>query len=995
MSEEIIKIEQKKDITMSTYFTNVKATRQDIVNSTGQPTKSPWTQLNQYGIEAYGLLGNNNKIIELVDKVDGAFCRRKALVNEFEFLTDEENQKVVKGVKFITYGNGVFDSLIRVTIINSFMSEAYAFSGDSAYTSVFFEDKKDKDYNVSISLNRTIDVLNTLNVINHPLSEIPAQESETGVVMGTLYAQQKIVDENGVKVKIPLSNVPIIIFNKSDEFENISSVDDNGNRVSLNIFQNTNSNQYANIESFIFDLGKDNAEIKLGNPLPEKYSTVEPILYSTEYLNVPEKFKYSTITNENGEFILQNIPIGNQVLMFEVDLLKQGMTKDEVALNFFPYPLESQPNIDNIPHFYFRQIPISVTPSWGSFQTGYTQVDITTYIDMRKWCTFYTFPISVAGKTIEELIAAGINENITFLARDMTKEGYPLTNEIVEISEIFDRINTQRHEWAFESKSKKPRIEFNKNNFQAFKLPANLYDPNNNPSKSPDGLDKSYRKGVWLCSYQIKSFYSGNDNIYKTTGFLRSSLDNTSIPSSHFDLNRGADSSPSSAIGGNSRVGQFFPYEKPWTINYPEPYKIPNRPNEYNTSKNFSNKLEPRFLDGDMPGEFFSVEDSTGYGSMANLDNGKLIYNQFAKVVTKNRLFKYEQDVSWHEEFSNGFRTGLNSNTFPNKSFSVKNGEKYQRIESGFSYWLRPEGWGRVFSESWGDYMLSSDIDSKYLPDKIDLLKASTVSDLIPTTYINSMRRNGESLYIKFDDSVSPAWLQQGGLDIYRILDDTTDDLSPKGPPFLNKIIKIELQSLLRNNEKAPQDKINFGLGDKDRFLTEANDAKIDITNSGTYETRVTVGSESKPIAPGKTETFSISSNDSMILPANRNYNVIENYYVTSSYNFVFKTSEIINSAEVRWDSSISQTAGSESSPPIFYLFTVYEHAKGSVKIDNKGNKSCKDNKYNNIDTYEGTYGFNGFVFERTESEIRSIQFIDAPYPVDCTFGQYGVYRID
>ena len=102
MSEEIIKIEEKKDITMSTYFTNVKATRQDIVNSTGQPTKSPWTQLNQYSVEAYGLLGNNNKIIELVDKVDGAFYRRKALVNEFEFLTIQFSFVLMKTRKKMT-----------------------------------------------------------------------------------------------------------------------------------------------------------------------------------------------------------------------------------------------------------------------------------------------------------------------------------------------------------------------------------------------------------------------------------------------------------------------------------------------------------------------------------------------------------------------------------------------------------------------------------------------------------------------------------------------------------------------------------------------------------------------------------------------------------------------------------------------------------------------------------------------------------------------------
>ena len=54
--------------------------------------------------------------------------------------------------------------------------------------------------------------------------------------------------------------------------------------------------------------------------------------------------------------------------MVEIDLLKQGLTKDEVSLNFFPYPATPNPNIDSVPHIYFRQFSINVVPSGAIFK---------------------------------------------------------------------------------------------------------------------------------------------------------------------------------------------------------------------------------------------------------------------------------------------------------------------------------------------------------------------------------------------------------------------------------------------------------------------------------------------------------------------------------------------------------------------------------------------------------------------------------------------------
>ena len=78
-----------------------------------------------------------------------------------------------------------------------------------------------------------------VSVKNNPLTEMPQQESETGVVCGTLMARQKVLDENGERVLIPLSNVPIVIFNPSEEFPSYASKDADGNRITLNLTQNS------------------------------------------------------------------------------------------------------------------------------------------------------------------------------------------------------------------------------------------------------------------------------------------------------------------------------------------------------------------------------------------------------------------------------------------------------------------------------------------------------------------------------------------------------------------------------------------------------------------------------------------------------------------------------------------------------------------------------------------------------------------------------------
>lgn len=983
MSDEKIQIKSTKNRTIATFFTNIEADF-NAINQANNQLKNPWEEILENGQKSFALKGNNGSVSKIIDISGDLPAIRVSNKNTFRSLTKSEEERLVQGkIHKVKYNKNLTNNQ-KLRISESFINEGVNLSGSSSYGQVVFEDSKEEDYNVNITIQRTFDVLETLSVKNNALSSFPNQESDTGVLLGTLYAIQKVRDESGEKVKIPLANTPVVLFNPSDEFPQISSVDDDGDRITLNLTQNSTFEDYPDIESYVLDMGKDLAEKNLGSEeVSERFDGLQPLLKTDKSKQIPEKYKYSTITNNKGEFILQNVPTGSQILMFEVDLLKQGLTKDEVSLNNFPYPTEEQPNVDNVPHFYFRQIPVNIVPTWGSFQTGYTQVDITANLDLRKWGTYFVSPIAFSDKTIDELLSSGYFDPLTILARDMTRENYPLANEVVEISEIFNRKESQRKEWVNEFKFQKPKIEFRQNNYQAFKLPANLYDPNGKASQSSDRRELRSSDGVWLCSYQFKMFYGRASNIYKATGLLRSELSDNAKSSNHFDLNRGPDSSPDSATGEAERSSLgSFPYEKPWTINYPEPYSIPSRPFEKNEDKNFGNQIEPRYLDGDLAGEFANKnsEEPNGYGLMQSLESESAIHNRFSQTITKAKVYKYENGVSWHEEYSNGYRKGLHKQLFPNKNFEIKNGDKYQRIEAGFLYWLKPEGWSRITHNSWGDILLTSDIDGNYTPP----------NNLYPPNLTNSMFRSGENLNIRMDTSIEPKWLTTGSLDLYRIIDDSPESLIPSGPPFIKKSIKVNLQNIWRNSKRTGT-KLQFDIAGDRSKLKPITVATLDVRNNGSIATEPTIGGIKERINPGETKSFQIFPSGTVLdLPANIDFDIEENSYNKSSYSFKFKNSEIENSGEVTHDTSINKDAGNISSPPTFFMISSYYRAKGNVKFKNDGSIKCKSGFQKT-----GTYDLNGLAFNRTSSNLFSIRFDESKIVPHCTTAGIEIRRIN
>lgn len=722
---------------------------------------------------------------------------------------------------------------------------------------VEFQEIELNDMFVNIQLKRTTDTLDTLNIYNTPIGSQITQESDTGVVFGRLVAQQNILDENGEKHIIPLKNTVIGIFNPSTEFPNVASTDDNGNRLTLNIKENISIGSYFNNESYITDFKflTDTSNVK----------------------NIPSKYKYTTITNDNGEFILHNIPVGEQTLMFEVNLLKQGLTSDEVALNYFPYPLEESPNVDKIPHYFFRQIPVNVLPVWGSTQTGYTEINIKAQIDLRKWVTYYLCPIAYKNKTIEEMQADGIFSKLTCAIRDMTKtldvNARP-TVEVVEIQDVYDRNFEQVTEWLNEFKTKKNKVEFLSTRYNVFKLPANLYDPL--------GINSKGEKGVWLNAYQFKMYYGNKDSAYKATGFERDWIPNFGAAcKNHFDLSKNADPGSLYPVG---KLG-VFPYEKPWTINYPQPYKITKIPSIQNPNKTYDatgaplEVTEPVYLDGDLVGAFIPYSESAaGYG-LQDI-SGDLVDNKFSREVTKVGVYKYETVDQWDEQYSNGFTPILdnpvrNNNGLPESN--VVDGELWQRLEAGFGYWLKPEGWPRIINHAWGDSIINSDhIKGLTPPPKFG-----------PGSYADGIYKRREDILMRFDASMP--YYKFGGLDIYRIVN-PKEVLEPLVPP-VEKFVKIWVQDLISEGRRPtePPAWLTVGTYNHSQF-NQVNQADLIIQNLGTNRVEISLGSDIQNIEPGGSFHFEkcISPQSTFILPANSDYDSSTNSYKKAKYKITF-----------------------------------------------------------------------------------------------------------
>jgi len=973
MQEEILLKKSRKGTTVVYFDTNLSLGERDSVPSV--------VLLDQQGRPKY------------INQFDGNEVWIRNSQNNL--VQPNEYDQYYTGHSYSDAFNFVFSEEERDVYRQNFLNEMEFLFEGASQSFVFFHDSEVDDLFVTTNLVRTRDFLDTLNVYNNLVNSFPEQESKTGTLMGTLNALQNIRDESGNKVKIPLANVPVGVFIASDEFPTIGSLDSQGDRITLNLKEGSSQGEYFDTQSYNQD-------------------TTEYLRSGSRFETIPDHYKHFTYTNDNGEFILNNVPIGGQVLLFEVDLFKQGLTKDEIALNNFPFPVDEEPNLDTIPSLFYRQIPLDVIQNWGVFQTGYTEININVNLDLRKWTTFYTTPISYQGKTLEELQAKGYNSPLTFEIRDMSLEGYPIKNkEIVEIHSMYDREEDSRIFWYNEFAQRKKSAQFRTRGYHAFKVPANMYDPEG--ERTDSNGNPTGKKGVWLAGYQISQHYISKETIFRHTGLEKVLTDeSTYVTRDHFNLNKNNTTYNAPNSEAQGVIGQF-PYEKPWSVSYPEKYKIPRKPTEVNPNYQFLDDEgrkyieRPRYLDGDLVGRQFSdFSDSNndsplggtgGYGVARDSNSNSYYKNNFSKTVTQNFIYKYEQGVNENEKYSNGYK--------PNTSFpvddgvsSVLNGEKYQRVECGYGYWLRPEGMPRIYSDpvyNGSEVMLDTDTEN---PNSLVTESQASGGWFVSVApYENSVSvgnfEDGTKILLEMGgDSKIP----EGSLDIYRILDPSPYNLVNPDPVPKLQFVKLNFQRLFSQRGKSskelrPEIK-NSGNDGGQKFwsgddITEGNyktmiNLTLKITNKGV------VSVDFMGIAtldPNQSYDISLSTFGKfdwleLELPTNSIFDFEEFKYTKARYDFEWQNITLYNggnninaglanlnaegaenfSREIR---DVNLAGGDENDIPNFYLRTELINCATNYSGDDN---ECTDD-FKTRDDYTHTIEINGMALVNPEQE--------------------------
>lgn len=869
---------------------------------------------------SFAKFSQNGEILDFQPYDGNYFYERNPINNNFII----NNNSYITGYTIVKKLDRILSSDEKISFYENFKEENEF--GQNIKFGVKFEEVPLEDMFVNISLIREYDFLDTLSIKNNLQGQWPTSSSNTGVVFGKLLAVQKIKDENDEFIKIPLRNVPIIILNKENELVSLNPQQNINARIPLNCQENSNKDLYFDDFSYNFD---------------------KRILPEIDSKNVGETYKYSTITNDNGEFIIPDVPIGLQTLIFEIDLLKQGLTLDEIDLNVSPIPKTNELSFSESPHLVYREIPINVLTSWGDpLNFGYTRVDVDINLDLRKWTTHFLPPITFFKKEYEEILKSGFRPGFSLKVRDMASRNklnnalYPNESiECVVIQDVKNRNNKIALGWFNEIRQLRDIIFFNNLEYNAFKLPANIYDPNgfkrngDGSVKTDSVSGKPNQKGVWLSSYQFKIFTIEENLGYRETGFLsdigkKINLTGSTNNKSHYALNTNLELLGKLDVTGNTVNGLgSFPYEKSWDYNYPTPYSIPEIPKIKNNNKIFigdgvpENNNIPRFLDGDLVGfnsgqNTYSSNDKIfgGWGAQSNIVRS-VFANKFAQQVTTSPLYRYEINGSFSEEYSNGYTPNNGyPNLPPNQRSIVKNGELYQRLECGHGYFVWIQGFPRIWNKKDNDEMNPID----YLTSNLPQISSSSIdSDTYISSYnnLNSLFLNDtlltNSLDVNSKINIGLNNLSNGYAYFYRITNPDPKNLIPAEPPFVSKFIQINLQNVFvqrgeKERIKAVMATDNSSKGDKSKFYnffdaksSTKDNLKFIIINRGEVSVNITnpLNNQTKRIKPGEKVEFNLYQiyQSTFKLPTNTDFDAEKNTYNTASYDFEFSDIQIID----------------------------------------------------------------------------------------------------
>lgn len=239
------------------------------------------------------------------------------------------------------------------------------------------------DQSVNINLKQDVDLYEILSLKLKQESLYKLHSANYGVIVGRVLANDAFGVPNAkITVFIPLS--------ETDELNNrikalypYKSVTDTDSR-------SVKFNALPNYKKFA-------CHQAIGS-FPKK----QMVLDDDSILEVYDKYyKYSTVTNNAGDYMIFGVPTGNQTIHVDIDLSDIGILSQEprdfiykgYSINMFESPTQfkKSTNLDDLAQIYTENTSVNVYPLWGdktSNEIAITRKDINIQYKFEPTCVF-------------------------------------------------------------------------------------------------------------------------------------------------------------------------------------------------------------------------------------------------------------------------------------------------------------------------------------------------------------------------------------------------------------------------------------------------------------------------------------------------------------------------------------------------------------------------------------------------------------------------------
>jgi len=218
-----------------------------------------------------------------------------------------------------------------------------------------------KESVVHVPIKQDVDMLEMLSVQLGTDGIYKRHSSNYGVIIGRVVVNGGLGVPNAkISVFVPLSSPDALRpeIKSLYPYKSVNDVDSDGRRY--------------NLLPMRYD---DDEHVAVGT-----FPTQQEVLDNDIYLEIYEKYyKYTTVTNESGDYMLYGVPVGSQTMHMDVDISDIGYLSQKpyhlidkgYAANMFDSPTKFKGgnSLDLLPQIFTENESIHVYPFWGDEET--------------------------------------------------------------------------------------------------------------------------------------------------------------------------------------------------------------------------------------------------------------------------------------------------------------------------------------------------------------------------------------------------------------------------------------------------------------------------------------------------------------------------------------------------------------------------------------------------------------------------------------------------